>query len=151
MKGTRVPRDYQGEVVRSALALKLHQYEDTGALLAATTTSLPEHPGSGRNWDYRFCWLRDAYFTLNALERLGHSEEMELFLEYLRNICEEREGVLQPRTASTATRAEGEGAPPLPGRRAGAGWQQAFEHVQNDVYGEMVLAVSRLFLDTLHG
>ena len=96
VKGTRVPRDYQSEVVRSALALKLHQYEDTGALLAATTTSLPEHPGSGRTWDYRFCWLRDAYFTLNALERLGHSEEMERFLEYLRNIAEEREGVLQP-------------------------------------------------------
>ena len=96
VKGTRVPRDYQREVVRSALALKLHQYEDTGALLAATTTSLPEHPGSGRTWDYRFCWLRDAYFTLNALERLGHSEEMERFLEYLRNLCEERGGVLQP-------------------------------------------------------
>ena len=96
VKGTRVPRDYQNEVVRSALALKLHQYEDTGALLAATTTSLPEHPGSGRNWDYRFCWLRDAYFTLNALERLGHSEEMEHFLEYLRNLAEERGGVLQP-------------------------------------------------------
>ena len=71
VKGTRVPRDYQNEVVRSALALKLHQYDDTGALLAATTTSIPEHPGSGRTWDYRFCWLRDAYFTLNALERLG--------------------------------------------------------------------------------
>ena len=96
VKGTRVPRDYQREVVRSALALKLHQYEDTGALLAATTTSLPEHPGSGRTWDYRFCWLRDAYFTLNALERLGHSEEMEHFLEYLRNLAEENEGVLQP-------------------------------------------------------
>jgi len=96
VKGTRVPRDYQGEVIRSALALKLHQYEDTGALLAATTTSLPEHPGSGRTWDYRFCWLRDAYFTLNALERLGHSEEMELFLGYLRNLAEERGGVLQP-------------------------------------------------------
>jgi GH15 family glucan-1,4-alpha-glucosidase len=95
VKGTRVPRDYQREVIRSALTLKLHQYEDTGALLAATTTSLPEHPNSGRTWDYRYCWLRDAYFTLNAFERLGHSEEMELFLEYLRNLAE-REGALQP-------------------------------------------------------
>jgi GH15 family glucan-1,4-alpha-glucosidase len=152
VKGTRVPRDYQSEVIRSALALKLHQYEDTGALLAATTTSLPEHPGSGRTWDYRFCWLRDAYFTLNALERLGHSEEMERFLEYLRNIAEEGEGVLQPayRINGAAEAAEHEldhlsgfdGDGPV---RIG---NQAFEHVQNDVYGEMVLAVSRLFLDT---
>src|SRR5918995_5396600 len=151
VKGTRVPRDYQAEVIRSALALKLHQYEDTGALLAATTTSLPEYPGSGRTWDYRYCWLRDAYFTLNALERLGHSEEMESFLEYLRNIAEERPGLLQPayringdsdaeeRVLDHLSGYNGDG--PV---RIG---NQAFEHVQNDVYGEMVLGVSRLFLD----
>ncbi len=152
VKGTRVPRDYQREVVRSALALKLHQYEDTGALLAATTTSLPEHPGSGRNWDYRFCWLRDAYFTLNAFERLGHSEEMERFLEYLRNIAEEREGVLQPayriNGAADAEERELEHLAGFNGDGPVRVGNQAFEHVQNDVYGEMVLAVSRLFLDT---
>jgi GH15 family glucan-1,4-alpha-glucosidase len=152
VKGTRVPRDYQGEVVRSALALKLHQYEDTGALLAATTTSLPEHPGSGRTWDYRFCWLRDAYFTLNALERLGHSEEMERFLEYLRNIAEEGEGVLQPAyRINGAADADERELEHLAGYRGDGPVRignQAFEHVQNDVYGEMVLAVSRLFLDT---
>jgi GH15 family glucan-1,4-alpha-glucosidase len=151
VKGTRVPRDYQREVVRSALALKLHQYEDTGALLAATTTSLPEHPNSGRTWDYRYCWLRDAYFTLNALERLGHSEEMELFLEYLRNLAE-REGALQP-----AYRINGSAEAPERELEHLSGFNgdgpvrignQAFEHRQNDVYGEMVLAVSRLFLDT---
>jgi GH15 family glucan-1,4-alpha-glucosidase len=151
VKGTRIPRDYQREVVRSALALKLHQYEDTGALLAATTTSLPEHPKSGRTWDYRYCWLRDAYFTLNALERLGHSEEMELFLEYLRNLAE-REGALQP-----AYRINGSEEAPERELEHLAGFNgdgpvrvgnQAFEHRQNDVYGEMVLAVSRLFLDT---
>jgi len=152
VKGTRVPRDYQSEVIRSALALKLHQYEDTGALLAATTTSLPEHPGSGRTWDYRFCWLRDAYFTLNALERLGHSEEMERFLEYLRNIAEEGEGVLQPayriNGAAHADERELEHLSGFNGDGPVRIGNQAFEHVQNDVYGEMVLAVSRLFLDT---
>jgi GH15 family glucan-1,4-alpha-glucosidase len=152
VKGTRVPRDYQQEVVRSALALKLHQYEDTGALLAATTTSLPEHPGSGRTWDYRFCWLRDAYFTLNAFERLGHSEEMELFLGYLRNLAEEKDGVLQPAYRINGdSQADERILEHLSGFR-GEGpvriGNQAFEHVQNDVYGEMVLAVSRLFLDT---
>jgi len=152
VKATRTPRDYQREVIRSALVLKLHQFEDTGALLAATTTSLPEHPGSGRTWDYRYCWLRDAYFTLNALERLGHSEEMERFLQYLRNLADERGGSLQPayringsreapeRELSHLSGFRGEG--PV---RVG---NQAFEHLQNDVYGEMVLAVSRLFLDT---
>jgi GH15 family glucan-1,4-alpha-glucosidase len=151
VKSTRVPRDYQSEVIRSALALKLHQYEDTGALLAATTTSLPEYPGSGRTWDYRYCWLRDAYFTLNTLERLGHSEEMELFLEYLRNLAE-REGALQP-----AYRINGGELAPEEELEHLAGFgndgpvrvgNQAFEHSQNDVYGEMVLAISRLFLDT---
>jgi GH15 family glucan-1,4-alpha-glucosidase len=151
VKGTRVPRDYQREVIRSALVLKLHQYEDTGALLAATTTSLPEHPGSGRNWDYRYCWLRDAYFTLNALERLGHSDEMERFLVYLRNLAETRAGQLQPVYTITGgddaeelelTHLEGiQGEKPV---RVG---NQAFRHVQNDVYGEMILAISRLLLD----
>jgi GH15 family glucan-1,4-alpha-glucosidase len=151
VKATRVPRDYQAEVIRSALVLKLHQYEDTGALLAATTTSLPEHHGSERTWDYRYCWLRDAYFTLNALERLGHSEEMLLFLEYLRNRAGERGGSLQP-----AYRIDGGHEAPERIIEHLAGYDgdgpvrvgnQAFEHLQNDVYGEMVLAVSRLFLD----
>jgi GH15 family glucan-1,4-alpha-glucosidase len=151
VKGTRVPRDYQGEVIRSALALKLHQYEDTGALLAATTTSLPEYPGSGRNWDYRYCWLRDAYFTLNALERLGHSEEMERFLEYLRNLAEEEQGVLRPayriNGSAEAPERELDWLDGFKGEKPVRVGNQAFEHVQNDVYGEMVLAVSRLFLD----
>jgi GH15 family glucan-1,4-alpha-glucosidase len=151
VKGTRVPRDYQREVIRSALVLKLHQYEDTGALLAATTTSLPEQPGSGRNWDYRYCWLRDAYFTLNALERLGHSEEMERFLVYLRNLAEDRAGQLQPAYTITG----GDDAPELEldhlagfeGEQPVRVGNQAFHHIQNDVYGEMILAVSRLLLD----
>ena len=147
-EGTRVPRDYQAEVIRSALVLKLHRWEDTGALLAATTTSIPEHR-SGRSWDYRYCWLRDAYFTLNALERLGHSEEMERFLEYLRNLAEEREACSAAYRIN-ARRRHRTRARPLDrfgGEKPVRVGNQAFEHVQNDVYGEMVLAISRLFLD----
>ena len=146
-----MPRDYQREVIRSALVLKLHQYEDTGALLAATTTSLPEHPGSGRTWDYRYCWLRDSYFTLNALERLGHATEMERFLVFLRNLAEERGGELQPvYTIAGADHAEETELPHLAGYRGEQPVRignQAFHHLQNDVYGEMILAVSRLMLD----
>ncbi len=91
-----VPSRYQAETIRSALALKLHCYEDTGAILAALTTSLPEEPGAGRNWDYRFCWLRDAYFCLSAFHKLGHSEEMEGFLKFLLDLAHREGGKLQP-------------------------------------------------------
>ncbi len=151
VKRSRVPRDYQEEVIRSALVLKLHQYEDTGALLAAPTTSLPEFPGSGRTWDYRYCWLRDAYFSLNAFERLGHSGEMERFLVYLRNVAEKRSGELQPvYTIAGGSRAEEVVIDTLSGYKGNGPVRvgnQAFEHLQNDVYGEMILAVSRLVLD----
>ena len=151
VKRTRVPRDFQHEVIRSALVLKLHQYEDTGALLAATTTSLPEHPGSGRTWDYRYCWLRDAYFTLNAFERLGHPDEMELFLVYLRNLAYVNGGALGPvYTITGGADAEERELDHLAGFRGEQPVRignQAFTHVQNDVYGEMILAISRLLLD----
>jgi GH15 family glucan-1,4-alpha-glucosidase len=86
VKHCSVPPLYQREVIRSALALKLHCFEDTGAIVASMTTSIPEAPGSGRTWDYRYCWLRDAYYALDALGSLGHFEEREHFLHFILNV-----------------------------------------------------------------
>ncbi len=90
-----IPLEWQEAVIRSAITLKLCQYEDSGAIIAAMTTSIPEAPGSPRNWDYRYCWLRDAAFVVRALNRLGATRSMEEFLRYIFNIAT-HDGTLQP-------------------------------------------------------
>jgi hypothetical protein len=87
VKHCNIPPMFQQEVIRSALALKLHCFEDTGAIIAAMTTSIPEAAGSGRTWDYRYCWLRDAYYALEAFRLLGHFEEREKFTVFLLNVA----------------------------------------------------------------
>ncbi|MEM9382696.1 MAG: glycoside hydrolase family 15 protein [Planctomycetota bacterium] len=81
-------------VLRSALCLKLHQYDETGAIVAAATTSIPEAVGEPRTWDYRFCWLRDSVFTVEALRRLGHFQEGRDFLQFVLDVADT--GPLQP-------------------------------------------------------
>ncbi len=152
VKNCEIPPSYQEEVIRSALALKLHCYEDTGAIVAAITTSIPEAPGTGRNWDYRYCWLRDAFYTLGAFRLLGHFEEREQFIHYLLNVASSAPDLaLAPlyRIDGKADLHEKilndwagyEGDRPV---RVGNG---AALHTQNDVFGEMVLALTPMFLD----
>jgi GH15 family glucan-1,4-alpha-glucosidase len=92
-----IPFEWQEAVIRAAITLKLCSFEDTGAIVAALTTSIPEAPGSGRNWDYRYCWLRDAYFTVHALNRLGATRTTEHFIDYVTNVVAmERGSRLRP-------------------------------------------------------
>ena len=74
--------EWQDATIRAAITLKLSNFEETGGIVAALTTSLPEAPGSGRNWDYRYCWLRDAYFVVKALNAIGATRTMEGFIGY---------------------------------------------------------------------
>jgi GH15 family glucan-1,4-alpha-glucosidase len=152
VKHCSIPFEYQEAVIRSALALKLHIFEDTGAIVAATTTSIPESPTGGRTWDYRYCWLRDAYFVIGVLNQLGHFEEMERFIQYLHNISVSEGGELQPVYGIGGERELHERELPwLKGFR-GIGpvrvGNAAFTHAQYDVYGEMALSMTPLFFDS---
>ncbi len=147
-----IPFEWQEAVIRAAITLKLCSFEESGAVVAALTTSIPEAPGTQRNWDYRYCWLRDAYFVIHALNRLGATRTMEAYLSYITNIVSGAPGGrLQPvyGIALESKLVERE-EPALLGYR-GMGpvrvGNQAFEHVQNDVYGSVVLAVTQSFFD----
>lgn len=154
VKNCSVPVLYQQEVIRSALALKLHCHEDTGAILAALTTSLPEQPGGARNWDYRYCWLRDAYYSLTAFQNLGHFEEMEAFLKFLLNIAlahEHSRDQLRPVYTLSQSLPVPETEHPnwhgFQGSKPVRSENQAADQVQNDVYGEMILTFTPIYFD----
>ncbi|MDR6789357.1 GH15 family glucan-1,4-alpha-glucosidase [Sphingomonas sp. BE138] len=152
VRGLAVPLEWQEVVIRCAITLKLCQHEETGAIVAALTTSVPEHAGSQRNWDYRFCWIRDAYYTVQALNRLGALDVLEGYLGYLRNIVDgARGGHIQPLygvlgEAQLPERIE----EALPGYR-GMGpvrvGNQAAEQIQHDAYGQIVLCSVHAFFD----
>jgi GH15 family glucan-1,4-alpha-glucosidase len=178
-----VPLEWQEAVIRAAITLKLCAYEETGAIVAALTTSLPEHEadnGAGRNWDYRYCWLRDAYYVVQALNRLGAADMLENYLVYLRNLVDQasrgdmRTSAMPPAQPDLpglepAQPANGKAghiqpvygvglepvltewiAPHLPGYR-GIGpvrvGNQAHEHMQHDVYGQIILSTVQAFFD----
>jgi GH15 family glucan-1,4-alpha-glucosidase len=147
-----VPADWQDAVIRAAITLKLCTYEDTGAVLAALTTSIPEAADSTRNWDYRYCWLRDSYFVVQTLNRLGATRTMEAYLHYIDQIiATSTADTLQPLYGITGDpRAVEVISPALSGYR-GMGpvrfGNLAAEQVQHDVYGSVILAATQLFFD----
>lgn len=147
-----VPFEWQEAVIRAAITLKLCVYEPTGAIIAALTTSVPEAPDSGRNWDYRFCWLRDAFFVVRALNSLSAVRTMENYFGWLMNVIATHENNhVQPvfgvgletdlieHQASSLSGYRGMG--PV---RVG---NQAHEHFQYDVYGNVILGAAQAFYD----
>ncbi len=146
-----IPFEWQDAVIRAAITLKLCQSEATGGIVAALTTSIPESPESGRNWDYRYCWLRDAAFVVRALNRLGATRSMEEYIRYAFNLAINEDEEIGPVFGITYERA-------LPEREIDslAGYRgmgpvrvgnDAWRQRQNDVYGSVVLASAQLFFD----
>jgi GH15 family glucan-1,4-alpha-glucosidase len=147
-----IPLEWQEAVIRAAITLKLSLFEDTGAIIAAMTTSIPEAPGTQRNWDYRYCWLRDAFFVVRALNSLSEVGTMEDYLRWLANVVVGAGGGhIQPLHGIGLERELPERiCDTLPGYR-GMGpvrvGNQAQEHFQHDVYGNIVLAAAQAFHD----
>ena len=147
-----IPYEWQDAVIRAAITLKLCQYEATGAIVAALTTSIPEAPGTERNWDYRYCWLRDAAFTVRALNRLGATRTMENYIRYVFNlIAADRDDEVGPVFGITFERELHERVEPHLAGYRGMGpvrvGNDAWRQRQNDVYGSVVLASAQLFFD----
>ncbi len=143
--------DWQEAIIRAAITLKLSNFEETGGIVAAHTTSIPEAPGSGRTWDYRYCWLRDAYFVVKALNRIGATQTMEDFISFILGIAANPDEAVRPvysvvpidpmpeRIAERLKGYHGDG----PVRIGNA----AVEQVQHDTYGSIILAAMPMFFD----
>ncbi len=149
VRGCALPSFAADRVLRSALCLKLHANEDTGAIIAATTTSIPEAMGTERTWDYRYCWIRDAAFTTEALRRIGQLTEGERFIHFLRDVAES--APLQPVYGIGGERELTETFLPHLSGFGGNGYVRignaAALQRQNDLMGEMVLCLGTLLRD----
>ncbi len=147
-----IPFEWQEAVIRAAITLKLCTFDDTGGVVAALTTSIPEAPGSSRNWDYRFCWPRDSYFTISALNRLSATRTMENFLNYVVDtMLRDPDAEVAPLfTIAPGMDTQEQIATALPGYK-GIGpvriGNAARGQRQNDAYGAIVLSLVQMFFD----
>ena len=151
VRSLAVPYEWQEAVIRAAITLQLCSFEETGAIVAAHTTSIPEAPNSGRNWDYRYCWLRDAYFVVQALNQLSTTQTMESYLDYVTTVAAELNAPLGPVHSIVPGGAlEEVVAERLPGF-LGMGpvriGNNAAIQEQHDVFGSVVLAATQMFVD----
>jgi GH15 family glucan-1,4-alpha-glucosidase len=143
LEGARIPdHRYRDAIQRSALAIKGLTYMPTGATVAALTTSLPETPGGERNWDYRFTWMRDSTFTLQALHYLNLDWEADEFMQFVADLEANEDGALQimygidgRRDLTESTRDDLTGYAGASPVRVGNG---AFDQRQNDVFGAVL-------------
>ncbi len=150
IKSCYLPDIYQDEIIRSALVLKLHQYEDTGGIIASGTTSLPEFHDSTRNWDYRFCWFRDAHYTLRAFNQIGHFEELEKYFDFIHNILSNAGPSLQPLYSIAGEKDLEEitiGLNGYLGNKPVRIGNKAYVQVQHDVYGQVLVSLLPLYTD----
>jgi GH15 family glucan-1,4-alpha-glucosidase len=147
------PSEWRDALIRAAITLELNVFEPTGAIIASMTTSIPEAPDSGRTWDYRYCWPRDAFFTADALYRLGDSRTVERYLAFLLKVAAATDDAhLVPIYAVDGKSIPDERiAPCLAGYR-GMGpvhvGNKASEQAQHDLYGEAALTAESLFLNS---
>ena len=146
-----LPLEWQDAVIRAAVTLKLCQFEETGAIMAAVTTSIPEAPNTQRNWDYRYCWLRDAFFVVRALNSLSEVGTMEDYLRWLQDVVRSTPGHVQPLYGigleATLIERIVDGPTGYRGMGPVRVGNQAFEHFQHDVYGNIVLGAAQSFHD----
>lgn len=150
IKSSYLPDIFQDEIIRSALVLKLHQYEDTGGIIASGSTSLPEFHDSTRNWDYRYCWFRDAHYTLRAFNQIGHFEELEKYFDFIYNILHNTTDSLQPLYSIGGDKKLEEIALDLPGYMGNKPVRignKAYIQYQHDVYGQVLVSLLPLYSD----
>jgi GH15 family glucan-1,4-alpha-glucosidase len=150
-RGLSISYDWQDEIIRAAITLKLSNFEETGGIIAAHTTSIPEAPQTGRTWDYRYCWLRDAYFVVKALNRIGATQTMEDFISYTLSIASNPDEAMRPVYGVVPTDPMDEKiAPALKGYRGDGPVRignAAAAQIQNDSYGSIILAAMPMFFD----